>query len=276
MAKTRSVVNSRGEKFPSVLEAANAVWLRSGTIYAAARATRYGMYLLADKCQWAYADEIPETWPELRIQSYRVKSVTNSNGDEFPNMTEAARSFSVNVGSISHAVKATKCGKKLRAAGLQWALTDEIPEVWPVEVSAKPSVQASVSELSKPIYPPEFTEKQWRVVPGLPDYEVSSIREIRRVKNVERLQVLLPIVFRGEASLVILADVYYNVVDLMMLAFVGPKPYGYTVWKRAGESEVLSNLFYGPRKPRTKTGGMTHQEIMDQLRSQSREGRNES
>ena len=59
--------------------------------------------------------------------------------------------------------------------------------------------------------------------------------------------------YRGEWSRVEIGGRPYKCVDLMLLAFIGPKPCGYVVKKRDGVSEKLSNMFYEPRKPRVSS-----------------------
>lgn len=257
----RPVVCSDGKEYPSISAAAQIVSVCISSIQTAMQYTKHGLYRSAGGYQWAFADEVPEVWP---APTQRQKPVVNSNGEEFSSLSEAARNTTARVGSISTAARSTRRGLYRTAGGLQWAYAGEVPEIWP----EKESTETSKVEPIEPIYPPIFTGIPWRKVSGHSDYEVSSLRGVRRVGE----RSLMPRVDRQGVSLVCIDDRLYSIVDLMMLAFVGPKPYGYTVQRLKGESEVLSNLCYAPRKPRKSwKPGMTHREIMDQLKEQLRD-----
>ena len=230
----RPVVRSDGKEYPSISAAARDIFRTVGPVHLACKATKYGVYQTVGGFQWACIDEVPKVWPP---PISRWKPVVNSNGEKFSSVSEAARNMSAPgaaTGSISAAAKGTQRGLYRTAGRLQWAYADQVPEVWPVKEPVKPPIV----DLLKPVYPPTFTERKWRSIPGLRDYEVSSGHSVRQV-NAESL---LPRVDRQGASLVRIHDRFYSIVDLTMLAFVGPKPFGYTVRKLKGEfGEVLSN-----------------------------------
>jgi len=237
-------VRSDGKEYLSISAAAQDVSVHQATVQAAVQHTLHRLYRTAAGYQWAYVDEFSEVWPKKPAQ--RKKPVVNSNGVEFASLAEAAHSAIVHTVSISVAAMGTRRGLYRTAGGLQWAYAGEVPEVWPVkQVSPKvlPKVLPKV-----PIYPPEFTEKQWRIIPILEGFEVSTLREVREIGAKS----LLPRVDQQGISLVRINDHFYSVVFLMMLTFMGPKPHGYIVKMRDEDGpEVLFNLYYAPRKPRT-------------------------
>lgn len=183
------------------------------------------------------------------------RPVVSSDGEAYPSLTEAAKSAWVKPGSLHAAVQATRCGLMRTSGGLQWAYADEVPEVWPEKRIRKrkegppKAVKLVLDPLDESlIRAPEYTETEWRPVLDNPDFEVSSQRSVRQV-NADSLMSRSE---RRGVSLVRIRDRVYSIVELMMLAFVGPKPFGYVIRRLEGESEVLSNLCYAPRKLRKK------------------------
>ncbi len=186
--------------------------------------------------------------------------VVNSDGERFSSITEAARRmFLKTTGNLSSALKATSLGYYAKVAGLQWAYAEEVPEVWP-EKAPKPKaprtfvkrfIEHTDEHLDKSalkgMFPPKFEEETWRPVPGLEGYEVSTKCYVRNVETTINLEDKW---YRGSVSLVEIDGRRHKCADLMLLAFIGPKPYGYIIQKRVGTSEKLSNVYYEPRKPR--------------------------
>lgn len=196
------------------------------------------------------------------------RPIVNSNGGRFPSITEAARQmFLKTTGNLSAALKATALGYYATVAGLQWAYAEEKPEVWPpkLEKVQKASKAPKAPKPPKPeaprapveqidvsrwnaMFPPKFEGETWRPIPGLEGYEVSTKCYVRDVETTINLEDKW---YRGNVSLVEIDGRRHKCVDLMLLAFIGPKPYGYVIQKRIGTSEKLSNVYYEPRKPRT-------------------------
>ncbi len=246
MPAKKPVVRSDGKEYPSISAAARDMSVHQTTVHAAVQHTLHRLYRTAGGYQWAYTDEISEVWPEKPTQ--REKPVVNSNGAEFTSMAEAARSTTAQAGSIFAAAMGTRRGLYRTAGGLQWACAGEVPEVWPVKHIRPKALLIGPIYPIDPIYPPEFTEKQWRIIPILEGFEVSTLREVREIGAKS----LLPRVNQQGISLVRINDHFYSIVFLMMLTFIGPKPYGYIVKMRDEDGpEVLFNLYYTPRKPRT-------------------------
>ena len=96
----------------------------------------------------------------------------------------------------------------------------------------------------KPIYPHDYEENEWRPVPGLKGYEVSSRCQVRRETTV----ILLESMIDGPDSIVMIDGCLYSAGNLMMLAFVGPQPMGYIRKRRDpdDDSEWLPNMYYEP------------------------------
>ena len=68
MPAARPIVDSEGGKYASLTEAASAAWTTPGRIHTAVQATRCGKYYEIDGVLWAYADEVPEMWPQKELQ----------------------------------------------------------------------------------------------------------------------------------------------------------------------------------------------------------------
>ena len=71
MSNKRPVVDSKGEDYESVVDAANAAWASIGTMCNALQATRRGVYFAVDGVQWAYAEHVPEVWPVKDAEQYQ-------------------------------------------------------------------------------------------------------------------------------------------------------------------------------------------------------------
>jgi hypothetical protein len=192
----------------------------------------------------------------------KPRPVVNSADEKYPSMMEAARTFGLKAcASISTAIQGTTCGLYRTAGGLQWAYADEPPDEWPAEpVKPEKPVKPSKPEreappvqedqlLLTPMYPPEFDEVVWQPIPGLGNkYEINSQCVVRNAETQDTLEDQ----YYGQVSMVKIDGRLYNVVSLMLLAFIGPRPRSYNVKFRKGTSEGLNNVYYAPRKPRTK------------------------
>lgn len=187
-----------------------------------------------------------------------TRSVVNSVDEEYPSLTAACQSFYLkSASSILVAIQGTECGLYRTAGGLQWAYKDNQPEEWPSEpvkpvkpVKPERTLCPRVEQPGKPpqvpMYPHVYNEEMWCSVPGLPGYEVSSGCRVRDTQTGDNLRDL----YYGDVSMVKIDGRLYNVVDLMLLAFIGPKPRGYIIQQRIGVGEKLHNVYYEPRKPR--------------------------
>ncbi len=184
----------------------------------------------------------------------KLRPVVNSDGEKFSTISAAADfMFMQSNSSIHRAIRGTENGIYSTAGGLQWDYAEHAeswPNSWPEKLvrskKSKPRVIQLMECRDTLIFPPEFDEETWRPVFGLVGYEVSTECRVRDEKLKENLKKL----FRGGMAFVEIGSYYYKCFDLMLLAFIGPKPHGYAVHKRVGTSEKLSNAFYGPRKPR--------------------------
>lgn len=99
------------------------------------------------------------------------------------------------------------------------------------------------------IYPPRIWYADWAAIPGLPGYEINPGCLVRVIGDRK-----VPSILLCADGLLQVGNHFYSIVDLMMLAYIGPKPHGFTVQKRAGGSRDLSNLFYGPEEVPEETG----------------------
>jgi len=186
-----------------------------------------------------------------------ARPVVNSAGEEYPSMMDATRAMGLkSISCISVAIIGSETGNYRTAVGLQWAYVDAQPDAWPVKKSRPPSPPRPSSPrqpsdrpaglLLEPMFASDIEGVEWRPIPGLEDYEVNTESYVRDAGSMIRLKEW----YRGELSRVEIDGRSYKCVDLMLLAFIGPKPCGYVVQKRVGVSEKLINVFYGPRKPR--------------------------
>lgn len=94
------------------------------------------------------------------------------------------------------------------------------------------------------IYPHDYEAIEWRPVPGLKGYEVSSRCQVR----CETMMTLLESVVDGRDSVVLIDECLYVAASLMLLAFIGPPPLGYIRERRDpdSDSERLANMCYVP------------------------------
>lgn len=187
----------------------------------------------------------------------KARPVVNSGGEEYPSMMDATRAMGLkSISCISVAITGTETGNYRTAVGLQWAYKDAQPDAWPTQRPKLPTpprpLRSPVERPDKPpltpMSPPPFIPG-WRLVPGMKGYEVSTKCYVRDAA----CKCVLEDRYRGEWSRVVIDGRPYRCVDLMLLAFIGPKPCGYVVKKRVGVSEKLSNMFYEPRKPRVSS-----------------------
>ena len=184
----------------------------------------------------------------------KSRPVVNSDGERYPSVKDAAHCmFMEGTSSIHRAIVGTECGIYSTAAGVQWDYAERAeasPDSWPTKSKSKSKPKPRVLQLlAQPgglIFPPDFDEETWRPIFGLVGYEVSTECRVRDEKSKENLKKL----FRGGKALVKIGGYYFRCFDLMLQTFIRFKPYGYAVHKRVGTSEKLSNVFYGPRKPR--------------------------
>lgn len=189
------------------------------------------------------------------------RPVVNSGDEEYPSMTAASQTFHLkSPSSIQVAIQGTECGLYRTAGGLQWAYKDNLPGEWPpapvkpvkpVKPERTPCLRVERPEKPPltPMYPPILDEVVWRPVPGLEGCEVSSECYVRDMQTGGNLKDQ----YHGDVSMVEIDGRLYNAVDLMLLAFIGPKPRSYTVQRRTGVSEKLHNVYYEPRKTRNSS-----------------------
>jgi hypothetical protein len=248
----RSVTRSDGKTYPSILAAARDVGAGYSNLHEALQLTKAGCYRCVKGFQWADSEEVPEVWPVAPQEKKRP--VVNSRGERYEGVVEAARETGVGRTILQKAIEGTESDLKRIAGGCQWAYEDNTPETWPIRLTReKPHSDPSNWPNTQPIYPPKFTEKQWCKVPSHPEFEVSTFGEVRRVGETGSM----PKVKRQKGKILVrVGNHFYDTVSLMMLAFVGVKPFDYTIRKIDEDGqEVLSNLYYALRdtsKPRKK------------------------
>lgn len=105
------------------------------------------------------------------------------------------------------------------------------------------------------IYPPCFWYGDWIEIPGLPGFEISPRRLVRASFHDDCGD--FKAILTCEDGLLQIGNHFHSTTDLMMLAYIGPRPLGFTVQKRDGSSEDLSNLFYGPQSEDENDSGTT-------------------
>ena len=188
----------------------------------------------------------------------RLRPVVNSGNEEYPSLTAACQMFHLkSASSIFVAIQGTECGLYRTACGLQWAYKDSPPEKWPSEPekpakperTPRPRAEQPEKPPLTPMYPPVLDGEEWRFVPGLEGYWVSSECRVRDMQTGDNLKDQ----YYGDVSMVEIDGRLYNAVDLMLLAFIGPKPRSYTIRQRTGVSEKLHNVYYEPRRPRNSS-----------------------
>jgi hypothetical protein len=170
----------------------------------------------------------------------RKRQVVRSDGIKFPSLIAAANAHNSTTQCIWLAVRATKQGVYRSVQGFQFAYEGEEPNPWPCTKCVKRDSQEVVKDWICPDITKVFGH--WQVIPGLSDYEVSIYGYVR--KNSEREKGALPRIYQHAIALVVIDGKRYSIPELLMLTFVGPKPFGYRLVKLKGIDNRLSNLAY--------------------------------
>lgn len=168
----------------------------------------------------------------------KKRSVVRSDGLEFSSLVSAANAHSSTTQCIWLAIRATKQGIYRAVQGFQFAYKGEEPNPWP---NTKRSLQEAVRDRVLPDGV-KLLGENWRAILGLPDYEVSIYGYVRKRGSSE--QGALPRVYSQSMALVVIDGRRYSISELLMLTFVGPKPFGYRLIKLDGAENQLSNLAY--------------------------------
>jgi hypothetical protein len=169
------------------------------------------------------------------------RSVFRSDGYTFSSLTAAAQVLNSTPPAIWEAIQATKRGVYQSVCDFQFAYTGEEPAEWPV------SKRGDVQPMHRNWIRPDaikWVGSHWKVIPGMPDYEASIYGYVRKKGIFDSDQGALPRVYYQSTALVVLDGKCYSIPELLMLTFVGPKPFGYRLVKLSGVDNQLSNLAY--------------------------------
>lgn len=169
------------------------------------------------------------------------RPVFRSDGYTFSSLTAAARVLNSTTPAIWEAIQATKRGVYQSVGDFQFAYAGEEPAEWPV--SKRGDLQPMQRNWIRPDMQ-KWIGAHWQPIPGMPDYEASIYGYVRKKGTFDDGQGALPRVYYQSTALVVLDGNRYSIPELLMLTFVGPKPFGYRIVKLSGVDNQLSNLAY--------------------------------
>jgi hypothetical protein len=249
--RARSIIRDDGQQYASGVEAARYISVQPARISEAAEMTRCGFYYAVKNHQFAYSDCVPEVWPASTGGAKPAGEfpIVRSDGREYRIMFEAAKDIGVKAREIAKVVELSRFGVYRKVADYYFAHSDSVPEVWsdespgPPEPVKQEKPEKPAESVRVPIYP-EIPSEEWRPIPGLSGYEASIYGHVREIGSEQAL----PRQYYQHVALVVIDGRRYSIPVLLMLTFVGLKPYGYNLVKCDGRSNELSNLAYAPTK----------------------------